>query len=589
MKISIVGPGLMSIPPKGWGAVESLIWDMNNALQELGHEVCIVNTTDANDVLKKINDFNPDFVHINYDDFIGLYPFINKPKAMTSHFGYLERPDMMNGYVNIFNKFTEIKPNIFCLSEGIKKIYKIFSSFPEENLFVCPNGVNLNAFRYTNKPKYFDRSIYLAKIDYRKRQNLFQNIESLYFAGNIVDERYHTNNNYLGEWTKEQLFQDLTDYGNLVLLSDGEAHSLVIMEAFAAGLGVVISEFATANLDLNKEFITVIPEKKINDLEFVENSIVKNREYSLLHREEILEYAKQFEWKNVLQKYYIPNVEKLVQKEHSNKPMTYSINYSETNKSKDKLSGFGPLHYINLDGQPERDAEMQKMLQYWGVDATRISAYDGRNDDLSEIISGRYPEGVTSGEVGCVTSHLRAIKHWYDTSNTDYAIFAEDDVSFDTARFWKFSWKEFFSKIPYDWDCIQLAIINPGAVYANLHQRWVNDFSTACYMITRHHAEKLIKYHCRGDKYKLDNGVAPRAVADDLIYNCGKTYAIPLFHYKIELGSSIHPEHLEIFHRSSYSGILDYWRETASRIEDQTVLFNYDPYLGRLPPEVNKE
>ena len=108
-------------------------------------------------------------------------------------------------------------------------------------------------------------------------------------------------------------------------------------------------------------------------------------------------------------------------------------------------------------------------------------------------------------------------------------------------------------------------------------------------MITRHHAEKLIKYHCRGDKYKLDNGVAPRAVADDLIYNCGKTYAIPLFHYKIELGSSIHPEHLEIFHRSSYSGILDYWRETASRIEDQTVLFNYDPYLGRLPPEVNKE
>jgi hypothetical protein len=42
-----------------------------------------------------------------------------------------------------------------------------------------------------------------------------------------------------------------------VLLSDGEAHSLVIMEALAAGLGVVVSEFATANLCLAKEFITV--------------------------------------------------------------------------------------------------------------------------------------------------------------------------------------------------------------------------------------------------------------------------------------------------------------------------------------------
>ena len=27
MKIALVGPGIMEIPPKGWGAVESLIWD----------------------------------------------------------------------------------------------------------------------------------------------------------------------------------------------------------------------------------------------------------------------------------------------------------------------------------------------------------------------------------------------------------------------------------------------------------------------------------------------------------------------------------------------------------------------------------
>ena len=70
MKISIIGPGLMPIPPKGWGAVESLIWDMANALKDLGQEVQIINTTDPNKVLNAINEFNPDFVHINYDDFI---------------------------------------------------------------------------------------------------------------------------------------------------------------------------------------------------------------------------------------------------------------------------------------------------------------------------------------------------------------------------------------------------------------------------------------------------------------------------------------------------------------------------------------
>ena len=582
MKISIIGPGLMPIPPKGWGAVESLIWDMANALKDLGQEVQIINTTDGNKVLNAINEFNPDFVHINYDDFIVLYPHIKQPKAMTSHFGYLERPDMMNGYVNIFNKFQDMKPNVFCLSEGIKNIYRIFSNFPEDKLFVTPNGVNIDAFDFKEEPAHPHRSMYLAKVDYRKRQHLFQNIDSLWFAGNIVDERYDTKNNYLGEWSKEQLYKELTDYGNLVLLSDGEAHSLVIMEAFAAGLGVVISEYAKANLDLDKKFITVIPEKKIKDIDYVEGQIIRNREYSIKHRDEIREYAKEFEWKNVLQKHYLPSIQKLI----ADKPKPEVPSYSgEKNKAVHKLKNFGPLYYINLDGQPERDTAMQSMCNYWELNPTRVSAFDGRNDKLEHILEGNYPEGVTSGEVGCVTSHLKAIKHWYETTDTPYAIFAEDDVSFDTAFFWKFTWNEFLEKLPYDWDVVQLAIINPGVVYASMHARWVNDFSTACYMITRHHAKKLIEHHCVGDKFRLDQGVKPRPVADDLIYNCGRTYAIPLFHYKIELGSSIHPEHIEVFHKGSHQGILQHWKEQLAQMEDQSQLFNYDPYLGRIPPE----
>ena len=249
------------------------------------------------------------------------------------------------------------------------------------------------------------------------------------------------------------------------------------------------------------------------------------------------------------------------------------------------MKNFGPLYYINLDGQPERDAAMQSMCNYWELNPTRISAFDGRNSSLNHILEGSHDIGISSGEVGCVTSHLKAIKQWYETTDTPYAIFAEDDVSFDTARFWKFTWDEFVEKLPYDWDVVQLAIINPGVVYASMHARWVNDFSTACFMVTRHHAKKLIDHHCVGDKFRLDQGVKPRPVADDLIYNCGRTYAIPLFHYKIEMGSSIHPEHIEVFHKGSHQGILNHWKEQLSQMEDQSQLFNYDPYLGRIPPE----
>lgn len=312
MKITLVGPGIMPIPPTGWGAVEILVWDTKNALEELGHEVQIVNTRNPQEIVEQINVFRPDFVHVHYDEFVGVYPYIQYPKAITSHFGYLEQPKMFNGYVNVFNAFGAIKPTIFCLSEGISKVYQVMLGIPSDQLFVTPNGVNSKNFRVTDTPKHSDRSIYLAKIDYRKRQHLFQSINSLWYAGNIADQRFNPNKNYLGEWSKETLYNNLTDYGNLVLLSDGEAHPLVCMEALCSGLGLVISQFATANLDTSLEFIDVIPEEKINDVIYVEHIISKNRAYSIDHREEILEYSKQFDWKNTLANHYIPNVEKVI-------------------------------------------------------------------------------------------------------------------------------------------------------------------------------------------------------------------------------------------------------------------------------------
>ena len=304
----------MPIPPTGWGAVEILVWDTKNALEELGHEVQIINTKDYRQIINGINAFVPDFVHVHYDEFIPIMPYIQYPAAITSHFGYLERREMFNGYINVAKEFQRLKPVVFCLSEGIKKVYNVMFDVPKDNTYVTPNGVNLDRFRRSMDPEYPNRSLYLAKIDYRKRQHLFQSIDSLWYAGNLADNRFNTDKNYLGEWSKETLYEQLTDYGNQVLLSDGEAHPLVCMEALAAGLGVVVCEWGKANLDLDKEFITVIPEDKINDIDFVEDAIIKNREYSVNHREEIIEYSKKFEWKEVLRNHYIPSVEKVIER-----------------------------------------------------------------------------------------------------------------------------------------------------------------------------------------------------------------------------------------------------------------------------------
>ncbi len=254
----------------------------------------------------------------------------------------------------------------------------------------------------------------------------------------------------------------------------------------------------------------------------------------------------------------------------------------DKNKAAFKLKGFGPVYYINLDGQPERKEYMEEQFKYWEIENyTRISGYDGRDDDLSDIIKGRYPEMMTPGEIGCTTSHLKAIKEFYENSDAPYAIIVEDDLDLQLVHNWCFTWKEFYSKIPYDWDVVQLAIICTGNLHISLHKRFVNDFSTAAYVISRHHAAKLVKLHCRGEKYKLDNGVKPRAVADDLIYNSGNTFSVPVLLYKIALGSSIHPDHIDIFHRSSHDGLLNWWQQNGANVE-LDALMSYDPYYGRV-------
>jgi len=254
----------------------------------------------------------------------------------------------------------------------------------------------------------------------------------------------------------------------------------------------------------------------------------------------------------------------------------------DKNKSTFKLKGIPPIYYLNLDGQPERKQYMEDQFKYWEIENyERISAYDGRDDDLSDIIKGRYPDNMSSGEVGCTTSHLKALKHYLETSDAPCAVIMEDDVDLQLVKSWNFTWKEFYGLVPYDYDVIQLAIICTGPLHVALHKRFVNDFSTASYMITRHHAEKIVKHHVRGDKYKLDQGVKPRAVADDLIYNSGNTFSIPLFLYRIALGSSIHPEHVDFFHKSSHDGLLQFWTQTGCDL-NINELMNYDPFLGRM-------
>lgn len=305
MKIALIGPGIMPIPPNNWGAVESLIWDQYEYLKDKGIHVDIINSRDLPAVSNYINNTDYDFIHLQYDDHAQtLTKTITKPFCTTTHYGYIKEyyPDYP-GWKNIFDGVLN-SAGIIALSPEISNLFK--SSGYNRFIRVLRNGARTKDFIYTKEPSKY--GLCLGKVEPRKRQADLSNICSgkcnIDFIGPVIDGRFKENNTckYKGIWTKPDLYANLTEYRCLVLLSDGEAAPLVVPEALSAGLSLVVSETAAANLDTSLPFIHVLPNGSLNEMaaETINIAIENNSKY----REDIRKYAKDhFDWSVICDEY----------------------------------------------------------------------------------------------------------------------------------------------------------------------------------------------------------------------------------------------------------------------------------------------
>lgn len=250
----------------------------------------------------------------------------------------------------------------------------------------------------------------------------------------------------------------------------------------------------------------------------------------------------------------------------------------DTSTIKKKLKGIGPILWINLDTETDRQKHMNELFDSYDIPNTRISAIDARgNNDVSDLLVGKFPDLITQGELGCTMSHLKAIKHFYYETDLESIIICEDDIVFDTVPYWPFTWNRFLSSVPYDWDVLQCAITSTKNLRANLHPRVINDFCAAFYVISRHHAAKIIKNHIRDDKYRLDQKIKPRATSEEIIYNSGVTYSMPLFTYRYDFDSGIHQDHIEIFHKQNVEGVMSFWKNRPPDLDSEKLL-DYEFY-----------
>jgi GR25 family glycosyltransferase involved in LPS biosynthesis len=225
-----------------------------------------------------------------------------------------------------------------------------------------------------------------------------------------------------------------------------------------------------------------------------------------------------------------------------------------------KLEGFGPVYVINMEKSLDRKNYIDEHFKKYGIsDYTFIKAVDGSVEDLSNLIENHNSLPITKGEAACSLSHLKAIEQWLNESDSECAIFVEDDSSFETVDFWSFTWKDFLESIDYDYDILQLAIINNFTVNPRLHLREFLDWSAAVYLIKRPYAKKLIEKHKKENKYVLGT-VRHLAVSEGMLFGTSLCYSIPLFTYSIDLGSSLNESHVQTVHKSSRDQTMKYWQ-----------------------------
>jgi glycosyltransferase involved in cell wall biosynthesis len=317
MRISLVGPGKAPVPPPARGGIENTLWEYQQELTRLGCEVQILNVArPVPELAAIINDFNPDFVNVHWEPFYSIHRLLpGRIIAFTTHHcsagltaQSLDGIDKDELTRQIPGPWSEFPHYIFTLAIASRFNF-VNWGFPADRLHVTPTGANSARFRFAPFPKYPERSICVGAISPRKNQPWVQQLNAgVYFVGAPTPNTGgfdFNSKSYLGEWPRERLDNELTDYANLVLLSDREGAPAVCVEALMAGLGLVVSERAAANLDLSLPFIDLVPISQLADTAYVAAVIERNRATSLKFRREIRDYAEQnFDWPKLVRRYF---------------------------------------------------------------------------------------------------------------------------------------------------------------------------------------------------------------------------------------------------------------------------------------------
>ena len=302
MKICHVTPGLISIPPNGWGAVEKIIWEYKQSLERLGH-TCDIKYLD--DVRKE----DYDIVHIHVANLGILAHERGIPYVFTMH----------DHHTEVYGKDSVLyKQNRDAIEKSVVSFVPakhLVSYFDSRRVKYLRHGVNSSFFTFTprdipNRHKLlcvgrnglaedisFDRKGFIYAIEAVRKHGL-----EITVAGPSVNKEFFEKNKDFKPYDKLTFMYDLneeqllTTYQNHTIFlhpSSVEAGhpNLTLLEAMSCALPVV------STYDDNSLPGMVKIERTVDS---VYNGIATVMNKWEILRKEALAYARGNDWNHVV-------------------------------------------------------------------------------------------------------------------------------------------------------------------------------------------------------------------------------------------------------------------------------------------------